>query len=325
MRRPSATRATPRVPPRVESEYALRVTTGSPGGLLDDDVAVDEVDPSVELANLGRTTREQLVDRALCPAFDDHRLRLVGTTEAVSGYHFRRVEPEFSQVIACIGGEGAVWLPREGWRPCGEGTAYVTPAFRFHAYRALPRRHWRLAWVRFVETREAAPMVVAGQPCLLRVDARSLHAAISGLYREAIGPADPAFLRRWTELTVACAQRWLTGESSDNPLWRLWERVDSDLARQWSLGDLAELAGMSTERLRLLCQRCFASSPMHHLARLRVRRAAILLRSSPEPVKNVAASVGYRNPFAFSIAFKRVTGLSPSDYRAIRTTADVRR
>ena len=47
----------------------------------------------------------------------------------------------------------------------------------------------------------------------------------------------------------------------------------------------------------------------------RMRRAKSLLGQSELQVKEVALSVGYQNPLAFSAAFKAYTGQSPTEYR----------
>jgi AraC-like DNA-binding protein len=46
-----------------------------------------------------------------------------------------------------------------------------------------------------------------------------------------------------------------------------------------------------------------------------MRHAASLLASDFYTIETVAQKVGYDNPFAFSTAFKRVMGVSPSAYR----------
>jgi transcriptional regulator GlxA family with amidase domain len=53
---------------------------------------------------------------------------------------------------------------------------------------------------------------------------------------------------------------------------------------------------------------------MRYVTRLRLRHAASLLASHIYSVELVARKVGYTNAFAFSTAFKREMGASPSDY-----------
>jgi AraC-like DNA-binding protein len=151
----------------------------------------------------------------------------------------------------------------------------------------------------------AGPAVVAG-------DARALHDAILNLHREGVGAAEPALLRQWGDLVAALVRRLLAPARTDARLGRLWEEVDADLSRPWTLADLARLAGLGGEQLRRLSLRQLGASPMHHLARLRMRRAASLLAAGGRTVAEVAAAVGYDNAFAFSTAFRRHHRVPPS-------------
>ncbi|MCC3371465.1 AraC family transcriptional regulator [Cohnella sp. REN36] len=52
-----------------------------------------------------------------------------------------------------------------------------------------------------------------------------------------------------------------------------------------------------------------------HLEQVRIHRASQLLRQSDRTVDDIAANVGYNSSHSFRRAFKRVTGVSPSNYR----------
>jgi AraC-like DNA-binding protein len=54
---------------------------------------------------------------------------------------------------------------------------------------------------------------------------------------------------------------------------------------------------------------------MRYVTLLRMRHAAALLASDSYSVEDVARQVGYENAFAFSTAFKRLMGDSPTGYR----------
>ena len=102
----------------------------------------------------------------------------------------------------------------------------------------------------------------------------------------------------------------------------LWEAVDADLARPWTVRELAAKACMSGEYLRSLCHRQLGRPPGQHLTYLRMQRAAALLKTTDWTIETIAYTVGYNNPFAFSTAFKRWMRLPPSAYRS-RTAATV--
>jgi len=59
--------------------------------------------------------------------------------------------------------------------------------------------------------------------------------------------------------------------------------------------------------------------PLTYLTRRRMALAADLLTErATATVSEVARSVGYADPFAFSAAFKRVRGVNPSEFRRHR-------
>lgn len=45
--------------------------------------------------------------------------------------------------------------------------------------------------------------------------------------------------------------------------------------------------------------------------------ADLLAEQGAQTVAHVARAVGYTDPFAFSVAFKRVRGTNPSDFRRL--------
>nr|WP_260408627.1 AraC family transcriptional regulator [Planomonospora venezuelensis] len=58
--------------------------------------------------------------------------------------------------------------------------------------------------------------------------------------------------------------------------------------------------------------------PLTYLTGWRMALGADLLRDTDMTVAAVARTVGYEDPFAFSVAFKRARGVSPSGWRRVR-------
>jgi AraC family transcriptional regulator, regulatory protein of adaptative response / methylphosphotriester-DNA alkyltransferase methyltransferase len=96
------------------------------------------------------------------------------------------------------------------------------------------------------------------------------------------------------------------------------EAIHRDYADEnLSLGSLAR--SIATSRRQL--QRVFGeqqTSFRAELQRVRMARAAQLLRDGDIPVATVARSVGYRQPAQFSKAFRRHYGHPPSELRETR-------
>jgi AraC-like DNA-binding protein len=99
---------------------------------------------------------------------------------------------------------------------------------------------------------------------------------------------------------------------------RAVELIHSRFQDDLSLDDLARVAAMS--RFHFL--RCFkaqvGTTPYAYLLQVRLRTAAVLLRSSVQSITEIALACGFTSPSRFSEAFARQYHCSPSAYR--RTT-----
>lgn len=99
------------------------------------------------------------------------------------------------------------------------------------------------------------------------------------------------------------------------------DAMHGDPARPWTLHDLGRAAGVSRATLVRRFTTLAGQSPMTYLAWWRMLTAARLLRASDAPLAEIAAQVGYGSAFAFSHAFKREFGQSPTHYRAERVVS----
>jgi AraC-like DNA-binding protein len=90
---------------------------------------------------------------------------------------------------------------------------------------------------------------------------------------------------------------------------------------KWDLLALAREACVSVSLLDERFRQVLGLAPIRYLAGWRMHIAKDLLRSSDLAVTTVAHRVGYDSEEAFSRAFKRETGRSPSTWRAQRPSA----
>ena len=79
--------------------------------------------------------------------------------------------------------------------------------------------------------------------------------------------------------------------------------------------DVAGHIGISRARLNRAFQKVFRTSVQQYLIEKRMRQAAHLLRETSLPVKDITWQSGYSDQLAFSAAFKKHFGVSPSAYR----------
>lgn len=258
--------------------------------------------------------RDWLADAPVCGALAQHGIVHVGIAEVAHPYEVKRPDLSGTFVMVCIGGEGRVWL--EGrWQPMRPGEACLAPPHAFHAYRALPRKPWHIAWVRYQEPEGAPPIVNTRAPVLAAFDGGPVSAAIEGLHREAGGTASPAAMQLWADLIQHYARTFAQPWRTDDRLRVVWQAVARDLTADWSLPKLAKLAGMSSKHLTRLCQQSLGRTPAQHVTALRLQQAAHLLTATQEKVESIAREVGYKSLFTFSHTFKKFTGSRPSEYR----------
>jgi len=92
--------------------------------------------------------------------------------------------------------------------------------------------------------------------------------------------------------------------------------IGAEYGEELALDEIAYRVASSRRQL----QRAFAevghTTFRQHLTAVRMDRAAEKLAGSEMTVRDVAHSVGYRQPAQFAKAFRRRHGLAPSDYRA---------
>ncbi len=86
-------------------------------------------------------------------------------------------------------------------------------------------------------------------------------------------------------------------------------------ADRHSIETMAAAAGMSRAALARNFSSTFGLSPMDFVTKTRLHHAAQLLRSTPLPVKVIAASSGFGSRSHFSRAFKRAYGVDPTAFR----------
>jgi AraC-like DNA-binding protein len=85
--------------------------------------------------------------------------------------------------------------------------------------------------------------------------------------------------------------------------------------RDVPIEEMAAEAGLGQVRFRQLFRRQVGTSPKEYLIDVRIRRAAELLIGGTTRIADVARQTGFNSEYYFSSAFRRITGLSPSQYR----------
>jgi AraC-like DNA-binding protein len=107
---------------------------------------------------------------------------------------------------------------------------------------------------------------------------------------------------------------WLGG-LRDAQVGRALSAIHLDLARRWTVADLATLAGLSRSAFAIRFADIVGTTPLRYVANWRLDRAADYLRNSAARLSEIATLTGYASEAAFSRAFKQKFGVSPAQYR----------
>ena len=185
-------------------------------------------------------------------------------------------------------------------------------------------------WFRFDRTN--APLLVKLLPPVIHIRGdetgaarlRSVVELIAG-EAEASQPGRDLILERLVEVLLvealrfrraapAAQERGLLAGLSDPGIARALRALHADVAREWTVGDLARVAIMSRAVFAERFAKTVGMPPMQYLLEWRMAIAKDALRRERPPLAQLAERVGYRSASAFSSAFTRLTGSAPSEF-----------
>lgn len=95
----------------------------------------------------------------------------------------------------------------------------------------------------------------------------------------------------------------------------LEEVLRQDLAHQWTVEEMAALAGMGTTLFTERVKSYSGFSPINYLINIRISEAIRLLKRPEISVTDIALDTGFYSSQHFSTTFKKLTGYRPSEFR----------
>ena len=229
------------------------------------------------------------------------------------------------ELILCLAGHG--WVQVAGKRhDVAPGQLVWINCHHPHTYGADPNDPWEVYWVR-VEGRSldrlAQLLEVRSLPVLHGFDAPGSMVEFerSFLYLEGNRPCDAAHVNAAISAIIAMA---FDARLSDPdlirpdlplPVQRALEKMRLYFHQPIRVVELAHLAGMSESHFSRQFKAAIGTSPIDWLRRERINQAKRRLIESDDPVKEIARQVGYADQFFFSKDFKRMTKLTPTQFR----------
>ncbi len=94
--------------------------------------------------------------------------------------------------------------------------------------------------------------------------------------------------------------------------------IDSHLTESLTLESIARAANLSRSHLSAMFKQVTGITPYEYLLLQRIDRAVGMLRGTDRTVSTVAEECGFGSLANFNRAFRKVTGMTPRDYRSSR-------
>ena len=246
---------------------------------------------------------------------------IVGRFQYLPGYCLRRTSLDSFLVMHITrGGCEVEWSGRR-FR-AREGQIVVLDCYAPHAYHTADG--WEAEWLHFdgLCARGYFDAVISGDAPVVSLKSscrfeKNLH-KIYAQFRDA-APVREAMLNNCivnllTELLVS-REAAIPGAQSAGIIEDSVAYINDHLAQELSLEDLAVQAALSPFYFSRLFKRETGFSPHQYILTTRISNAKFLLQSTSDSVKNICFTVGFTSESSFCTAFKKETGLTPSEYR----------
>ena len=135
------------------------------------------------------------------------------------------------------------------------------------------------------------------------------------IYGEALANALAVYLmKRYAVQQITPA--FYRGGLSPYRLKRVLDYIADNLETDFSLSDLATIAGMSPHYFSELFKQSMGRSPHNYVLLQKIERAKQLLRDPKRSIIEAGLDVGFQNPSHFARMFRKLEGTTPSRFRA---------
>ena len=104
-------------------------------------------------------------------------------------------------------------------------------------------------------------------------------------------------------------------EHEDEQIKKAQEFIENNYQKRITVEQLASMLALSRRNLERRFKKATANTVVEYIQRVKIEAAKMTLESSNENISEVMYKVGYTDTKAFRTTFKKITGLSPVQYR----------
>lgn len=104
-------------------------------------------------------------------------------------------------------------------------------------------------------------------------------------------------------------------EHEDEEIKKAQVFIENNYQEKITVDQIASMLALGRRNLERRFRKATANSVVEYIQRVKIEAAKISLESTRENVNEAMYKVGYTDPKAFRVSFKKITGLSPVQYR----------
>ncbi|GAA0682979.1 MmsAB operon transcriptional regulator MmsR [Marinobacterium maritimum] len=254
----------------------------------------------------------------------------IGYYQLARGHEMRREQHDDFLLIYCLEGSGRVEFGTRGKRRIiRPGDLLVLPRGTPHHYWTDHKDPWSIYWIHFdgsLSQTFVDQLAIDPQSPLLSL---GIHSRLVADF-EAVLDMRQARHHLGSYLHSANQLRQLmTHIALLRPLAKLQQDEALDLEKVHSLMQarlheqldvetLAAAVSLSKYHFIKKYKTLTGTTPINHFIQLKIERACHLLDVTNKGIKEIAWAVGYEDAYYFSRIFRKMMGISPTQYREIR-------
>ncbi len=243
-------------------------------------------------------------------------------------YHYRERQHGCKQhiLIFCVGGNGWVKLNKRIYDVLPENF-FLIPPDTPHSYGADDTEPWSIYWIHFkgsLSIHISKKLVGINQIYPVKDDAIDDRRQ---LFEEIYQTLDKGYSIDNLQYSSMCLWHFLSSflfinhfknflyEKEHNFIDQVIDFLKSNLSKNYTLKEISEKFGFSISHFSYLFRNRSGYAPLEYFSILKIQRACQYLDFTDMRIKEIAAKLGYDDPYYFSRVFHKIMNMSPVDYR----------
>jgi AraC-like DNA-binding protein len=265
-----------------------------------------------DILDIGPDCYERFIDLDILGEIKHLEITLAGCSNLSGRYCVARTAPLEHTLFYTLNGQGKLTTIDKEYTLVPNTLAILPTKQSFEV--SLAGQQWDIIWLNLANTKRWQHIALEQALVISDQKLDALHFAMELLYSETNATLREGVLPILS-FYLNATLRGDNQNKTNNRLHNLFQDIEKRLQYDWTIEAMCEQLHYSPPHLHRLCQAQYGKSPIQKLIHLRIERAKSLLLNTQWPVQHIASYVGYTNIFNFSKSFKKLTGISPSEFR----------